>query len=176
MHSINKLSVYFKRIFIASLIITVGNTVVYAQKEFDGIRGTHKWMMFSDAPNSLYHHLADQAYSFLNKRSDHIATYRTLAEWQQRQKWIRTTLIDMLGPFPEKTPLKANITKVINKVDYKVENLVYESQPGFYVTASLFIPTTQKGKKMPAIIYCSGHSESGYRTSSYRRTILNLVK
>lgn len=168
-----------KVVRVAGLTFLIGisdSTDVNAQKEFDGIRGTHKWMMFSDAPNSLYNHLADQAYTFLNKRSDQIASYRTLAEWQQRQKWIRTTLMDMVGPFPERTPLKATIIKVINKEDYKVENLVYESQPGFYVTASLFIPTKQKGKKMPAIIYCSGHSESGYRTSSYRHTILNLVK
>ena len=166
----------FARVLWLGLVISLaGHSAAHAQKEFDGIRGTHTWMMFSDAPNALYHHLADQAYGFLNNRAAHIATLQSLPDWQQRQKWIRTTLMDMVGPFPEKTPLKATITKVINREGYRIENIVYESQPGFYVTASLFLPEKQTNNKSPAVIYCSGHSETGYRALSYQHTILNLV-
>ncbi|ULT40936.1 hypothetical protein KRR40_40490 [Niabella defluvii] len=52
--------------------------------------------------------------------------------------------------------------------------MVYQSQPGYYVTASLFIPAGLGNKKAPAIIYCSGHSDKGYRT--YQQVLLNLVK
>src|SRR5690606_27380288 len=51
------------------------------------------------------------------------------------------------------------------------------SQPGFYVTSSLFIPSSlDNGRKIPAIIYCSGHTSDAYRNKAYQQVILNLVK
>jgi len=101
----------------------------------------------------------------------------SLAEWQQRQEWVRETLLDIVGPFPEKTPLNAKITRTVVKDGFKVEHIVYESQPGFFVTSSLFIPEgLMKNIKAPVVIYCSGHSEDGYRNAVYQNVILNLVK
>ena len=160
---------------VAFLLILAGTEVI-AQKEFDGLRGTHKWMRFTDAPNALYHHVAGQAIERLEKRAGDVSGLKTLDEWKARQKWIRATLMEIAGPFPEKTPLNARITNVIKKDGFTVENIVYESQPGFYVTASLFVPSGLKRReKAPAIIYCSGHTELGYRADGYQNVILNLV-
>lgn len=148
-----------------------------AQKEFDGARSTRHWMMFSDAPNSLYHHLAGQAYDLLDKRQGKIAALRSLEDWKERQEWVRRALAEAVGPFPEKTPLNAKVTRTIDKDGYRVQHILYESRPGFYVTSSLFIPAgLGKGEKAPAVIYCSGHSNSGYRSRTYQHVILNLVK
>jgi hypothetical protein len=70
---------------------------------------------------------------------------------------LRTSLNDVVGPFPPKTPLNAKITRIIEKDGFRVEHIVYESQPGFYVTSSMFIPDGLEGKS-PVVIYCSGHS------------------
>lgn len=145
----------------------------YAQEKLHII---DNWIHFSDAPNSLYHHIADQAYNQLDNRTELIAEIGNLAEWQERQKWIQKTLMDIVGPFPEKTPLNAKILRTINKDNYKVDHIKFESQPGFYVTSSLFIPSGQKTEgKLPAVIYCSGHTADGYH-GSYQQMILNLVK
>jgi hypothetical protein len=73
--------------------------------------------------------------------------------------------------------LNAKVLKIIEKDFYRVEHIVYESQPQFYVTSSLFIPkTVGKKDKAPVVIYCSGHSEDGYRSKVYQHVILNLVK
>lgn len=172
---INKYSSLFKIIFTISLVILLTNDRVKAQDELDVIR--NNWHQFSDAPNSLYHHLTGQAYDLLDKRAGIIAELNSLSEWQQRQKWLRETLLDIVGPFPEKTPLNAKVLRVIDKDDYKVEHIVYESQPGFYVTSSVFIPGgLKKRSNAPAVIYCSGHSNEGYRSTAYQHIILNLVK
>jgi len=131
------------------------------------------WIQFSDAPNSLYHYLSAQAYPLLEKRANEISGLHSLADWQKRQEWLQTELKEVVGPFPPKTPLNAKITRTIKKVGFKVEHIVYESQPGFYVTSSMFIPDGLKGKS-PVVIYCSGHSGNGYR--AYQTQILNLVK
>src|SRR5665213_349429 len=141
------------------LLIIMTSGKIYGQNKFDVISN---WRQFSDASNSLYHYLADQAYVQLAKRDSVVSHLRTLSDWKRRQQWVKKTLIDIVGPFPEKTPLNSRITKTIKKDEYIIENILYESQPGFYVTSSLFIPNGLK-KKAPAIIYCSGHVNGAYR-------------
>jgi hypothetical protein len=165
----------FKIIFPAFLLLFLCSTGK-AQKEFE-LRGTTHWIKFSDAPNSFYHYLASQAFSYLDKRSDKIAELHSLSDWQQRQREVRSILAKVIGAFPSKTPLNAKVTKSIDKDGYKVENIIYESQPDYYVTSALFIPEAKKpGSKMPVVIYCSGHSFDGYRGSGSQHAILNLVK
>lgn len=146
-----------------------------AQAEFDTNRGTRTWMMFTDLPNALYHHLSGQALELVDQRSAGVANISALEDWQKRQEWVRKTLFEAVGPLPQKTPLNARITRTIEKDSYKVQNIVYESQPGLYVTGAIFLPKDlAEDERYPAVIYCSGHSEAGYR--SYQRIFLNLVQ
>jgi hypothetical protein len=183
--NIKKHSGFFRIIFILPLAILMTNVRVKSQNdpnvinELDVIHSQgaggkdNTWIQFSDAQNSLYHFLSGQAYPLLEKRANVVSGLHSLTDWQKRQEWLRTTLKDVVGPFPPKTPLNAKITRTINKDDFKVEHIVYESQPGFYVTSSMFIPDGLRGKA-PVVIYCSGHSDNGYR--AYQTQILNLVK
>jgi len=160
-------------ILILSFILPQINSA-YSQSELDVIRNS--WMGYSDAPNSLYHYLTNQAYDLLNQRENKISELKTVADWQERQKMIRETLLDIVGPFPEKTSLNPRITRTIDKGSYKVQHIIFESMPLFYVTSSLYIPAgINRRNRAPAIIYCSGHSEDGYRSAVYQHVILNLV-
>lgn len=164
-------------LWVGILLVLVGSTKAQdnlKQEDLNVIKG--KWLRFSDASNALYHHLVSQAYGFLNERHDQINDLKSLSDWKARQQSIRGTLDDAIGTFPKKTPLNAKVVKTIKKDGYKVEHIIYESQPEFYVTSSLFIPDGLSGKS-PVVIYCSGHSAIGYRnpTKSQHR-ILNLVK
>lgn len=146
-----------------------------AQNELSVVQDS--WLKYSDAPNSLYHYLTGQAFDLLKERKDTVSRLNTLSDWQQRQSLIKKTLIDIVGTFPMKTPLNAKITSIIKKEGFTIENIVYESQPRFYVSSSMFIPEGHKKKgKLPVIIYCSGHSEEGYRNPVYLHVIANLVK
>ncbi len=64
------------------------------------------------------------------------------------------------GPWPEKTPLHARITGSINRDTYRVENVIFESRPGFLVTANLYIPTNGS-HPLPAVIGTCGHTNNG---------------
>lgn len=146
----------------------------YSQDELDVV--TNKWLTYSQAPDFLYNHITEQAVSLLDRRAEEIAGLGSLSEWKHRQEKLHETLLDIVGPFPEKTPLNARITRTIEKDNFRVEHIIFESQPDFYVTASLFIPAgLKKNTKAPAIIYCSGHSADGYRNITYQQVILNLV-
>jgi len=169
----NKCLVFLRAFFIFTIIALLSNGHLNAQYESDVLRNS--WLQYSDAPNSLYHHLTGEAYHLLDLREEKTSRLSTPEEWQQRQEQIKQAMWDAVGPFPEKTALNPKITGKIVKEGYSIENIIYESLPGFYVTASLFIPDNIK-KPAPAILFCSGHSNIAYRRPLYQLPLLNLVK
>ncbi|MGV3755409.1 MAG: alpha/beta hydrolase family protein [Verrucomicrobiota bacterium] len=88
------------------------------------------------------------------------ANIKTLADWQRERVIAKQQLQEMLGlsPMPEKTDLKANITGRVEHEQFFVENLHYQSMPGLYVTANLYVPKNLT-KKVPAILYVCGHGQ-----------------
>ena len=133
------------------------------------------WKYYSDAENVMYKTSCDLAFKQLSERKSAIARLKSNDDYLKRQVEIKDKLLRLIGPFPEKTPLNARITGEIRKEDYRVQKLVYESLPGYYVTAALFLPEKRKGKA-PAIIYACGHTQDGFRSEVYQHVIINLVK
>jgi hypothetical protein len=86
----------------------------------------------------------------------------SLAEWKAKRSQIRTEFLDMIGlwPLPEKTPLNATTTGSIDREDFVVEKLHYQSRPGLYVTANLWRPRVVK-EKLPAVLLFVGHYNRG---------------
>lgn len=170
-------------------VLLVTGLVGRGQKEFDGLRGTHNWIGLRDAPNALYDLVSTAAYTELDARVRAVSAVHTLAGWRARQRLVRRELQEAVGAFPARTPLKAVVTRTVRGEGYRFQNLVFESQPGYYVTAALFIPDgvgssgeraegVRAGsvRKAPAILYCSGHSDDGYRSPVYMNEILNFVR
>jgi cephalosporin-C deacetylase-like acetyl esterase len=60
------------------------------------------------------------------------------------------------GPRPD---LNVKITGTIRQKGYHIEKLYYESLPGLFVTANLYVPDKTK-KPVPAILYVCGHAEN----------------
>jgi dienelactone hydrolase len=91
-------------------------------------------------------------------------TLRSLADWKAQRPDRLEEYYDMLGlwPLPEKTPLQATVTGTLDRGDYVVENLHYQSRPGLYVTANLYRPAViEPGIRLPAVVYVCGHSPRG---------------
>ncbi len=88
-----------------------------------------------------------------------LADVQSLDNWKQKKPKLRQQLFEMLGldPLPAKTDLKATVTGKLEQADFTVEKLHFQSTPGLYVTADLYLP---KGltKPAPAILYGCGHS------------------
>ena len=92
-------------------------------------------------------------------RSGNLAPYRSLKAWRSARPRLQTELREMLGlaPWPEKTPLDPVITGQIDEEDIRVETLHFQSLPGLYVTANLYLPKHQAGP-FPTILYVCGHA------------------
>ncbi len=74
---------------------------------------------------------------------------------------LKKSLLDAIGGLPtEKTDLHATITARIAGNGYHIEKLIYQSLPGFYVTALVYVP--ENGDKVhPAILVPAGHATNG---------------
>src|SRR4030095_356548 len=66
---------------------------------------------------------------------------------------------EMLGldPLPPRDELRATVTGTLEDEAFRVEKLHFQSLPGLYVTANLYLPK-QASAPVPAILYVCGHS------------------
>jgi hypothetical protein len=73
----------------------------------------------------------------------------------------RRQLFEMLGlwPVPERTELEPEVTGRVTADGFEVEKLHFQSMPGLYVTANLYLPTGLS-EPAPAILYVCGHGAS----------------
>src|SRR5208282_1312611 len=73
---------------------------------------------------------------------------------------VRETLLDILGGLPDYYgPLNARITGRIEAGGYSIEKVLFESLPGFFVTADVYRPA-QPGR-YPGVLLQSGHTQEG---------------
>jgi len=64
----------------------------------------------------------------------------TKEEWEERRAAIRGSLILSLGLPRERTPLNPRITGIYQRDGYRMEKLIFESRPKWYVTANVYVP------------------------------------
>ncbi len=162
-----------KTITILYLLLNICFNFTSAQDEDFNI--LNKWIKWNNQSGMLLHYLNAQAFDYLDLRDKEISKLNTKTDWIERQEKVKEMLMEMVGPFPEKTPLSPRITGVLKKDGYRVEKIIYESMPEFYVTGCLFIPDGIKGKR-PAVIYVSGHTTNAFREPAYQIFIHNLVR
>jgi cephalosporin-C deacetylase-like acetyl esterase len=83
-------------------------------------------------------------------------TFTTEAQVQARAAQVRQQILRNIGGLPAKTPLNARTVATLDRGKYRIEKVIFESQPRFYVTANLYIPNGAKGP-FPAILFPLGH-------------------
>ncbi|WPP53230.1 alpha/beta hydrolase family protein [Catalinimonas niigatensis] len=109
---------------------------------------------------------AEEGAAALEKYS---ATYDDLASWKERANLIREGIWEGLGLSPDfkKTPLKPIIHSKRTYDGYTVENVAFESMPGFFVTGNLYRPSQQQSS-YPAILSAHGHFQGEEYTGRTR--------
>jgi cephalosporin-C deacetylase-like acetyl esterase len=113
--------------------------------------------------------------SLHRQRLERLAALRTRADAEAYVQAVRRQIRESFGPFPEKTPLNARITKVVERDTYRIENVVFESRPGFLVSANLYVP---KGRRfpLPGVVGSCGHSVNGKAIDTYQSFSQGLAR
>ena len=78
--------------------------------------------------------------------------------------------------FPaEKCPLNARVTGTVEREDFTVENVIFNSRPDFPVSANLYIPKNRTGK-VPGVLFLCGHAFEGKFSSTYQAVMISLCR
>lgn len=112
------------------------------------------------APDPLLRWMNQIARQQLQRREDAIAKIRSVADAERRKQWVRKTFLSVIGGLPDYAgPLNPRITGRIQSENYTIEKVIFESLPGFYVTANLYRPN-QAGR-YPGVLLQAGHTQEG---------------
>lgn len=97
-----------------------------------------------------------------------LADLKSRDDWERNRPELRRQFLDMMGlwPLPPRTDLKPVITGKVDAGLFTVEKLHFQSSPGLYVTANLYLPKQAKFPA-PAILYVCGHGPSIVDRISY---------
>jgi dienelactone hydrolase len=101
---------------------------------------------------------------------------RDRADWEQRRQRLVRALSAAMGPVPEKAcALNPRILGVLRRRGYRIERLVFQSQPDVWVTANAYVPDPVRGR-LPAVLVVHGHWAGARRDPVVQARCLGLVK
>ena len=117
---------------------------------------------------ALSESLNETAARYTAARRAAVITINTRAAAIARQAKVRAKVLSLLGPLPEKTPLNAQVLGSTQGDGFRIEKVLFESQPGFRVTALFYIPDGKADTKLPAILMAPGHGATAKRVTTPR--------
>ena len=87
-----------------------------------------------------------------------LADFKTKDDWERKRPELRRRFLEMMGlwPLPPRTDLKPVVTGKVDTEHFTVEKLHFQSRPGLYVTANLYVPKRAQFPA-PAVLYVCGH-------------------
>ncbi len=131
--------------------------------------------IFRDVHGSLPAFLKNKANALLDERERAIARISTTFDLTARQQYFRGRIWSYLGAPPERTPLNARVVGTLDRGDFRIEKVIFESRPGFYVTANLYLPA--KGTApYPAILFPLGHERGAKAHQAWQRCLAGLAR
>ena len=97
----------------------------------------------------------------LAERARTVAGIQTRAAFDQRKTQVRAKILELIGGLPEhRGPVAVKEFGWLAGDGFRVEKLAYESLPGLWVTANLYIPAAGDGP-FPAVLLAPGHEATG---------------
>ncbi|MBW7989844.1 MAG: hypothetical protein FVQ84_07500 [Planctomycetes bacterium] len=142
------------------------NTVTFADENLKVLPDTIKGVK---PVNMMKHYLLSQAQKEFERWKADYEQRKTPEQIVEYQKRLRNKFLEAIGPLPRRTPLKARITGEVHRRGYKVEKIIFESQPKHYVSAALFLPDSRKHKApYPGVLVPCGHSRNGKASEAYQ--------
>ncbi|MGH9617590.1 MAG: alpha/beta hydrolase [Acidobacteriaceae bacterium] len=129
----------------------------------------------NEMPDMLVSYLNRQLNDLADVRNRKRALLKTSEDVQERNAYVREKVVQMLRGFPERSPLDAVTVKTSQKNGYRIENVMFQSRPDFWVTGNLYVPTSGT-PPFPAVISPCGHYPLARMLPQYQSAYISLAK
>ncbi len=94
-----------------------------------------------------------------------------------RQARLRAKFLAAIGGLPERTPLAPRVTGVLARDDWRVEKVLFESRPKFFVTGALFLPDpARRPPPYPGVLIPCGHADNAKASETYQTMAAALAR
>ena len=132
-----------------------------------------------DHSQTFWNYLIDQSNKLDKKRAQRLANaLKTQVDLQKYLRSLQDHYLQLLGPFPSKTPLKPQIKGEVIGDGFRVQKVLFESWPNHHVPALIYLPDLdpiQHGP-WPGILFACGHSNNGKAYISYQKSCALLAQ
>ncbi|MFM7058649.1 MAG: acetylxylan esterase [Planctomycetota bacterium] len=126
------------------------------------------------AAAALYPQLQAKALLACDQRDAAYAALKTADDVKQWVQERRHFFLEQLGPLPPRSPLNARTVRTIDADGYRIECVIFDSQPGHRITANLYLPSA--AAPVPAVVVSSGHSRTAKTADYNQRFALQMVR
>jgi cephalosporin-C deacetylase-like acetyl esterase len=117
-------------------------------------------LLAADASGDLLRWMDRTAQAQLDARGKQIEAIRTKEQAVARQREVRSKILELIGGLPDYDgPLNSRVTGLIAADGFRIEKVVFESLPRFYVTGNLYV--SDKPGKHAGVLFTLGHWEQG---------------
>ena len=161
------------RVYMACFLACLFSVPALAQQS-DDLNFASGLEQFHNIRRMLPSYLNNIGFRMLAERKRRVEYLATIEDVNKRRSYVREQMLKDLGGFPDRTPLNARVVGVLERPGYRIEKVIFESQPHFYVTANLYLPKTGH-PPYPAILYPLGHERGGKTNPTWQQMLGSLA-
>ncbi len=160
-----------RRDAITGILAALAAPRLQAQQQLDFLRDLGE---YQDIRQMLPGDLKRRAHALLDERKRTVEGITTQRQVDERRAYVRKVMTEAVGGFPERTPLNPRVTGVLDRPAYKIEKIIFESRPNFFVTANLYLPKSGQAP-YPAVLFPLGHEAGGKSHDYWQRMLITLA-
>ena len=138
--------------------------------QFEDLQSYTPGTWYRNLNMSLYKYIEHMSEDFFKKgdsiREKVIAKEEFLKYQQNMKEVFKSSIGDI--PYDSSLPLNSVTTGVTEEDDLTIEKVIFESRPGVYVTANLYLPKNRKAK-CPGVLFQPGHAQNGKFSEDYQK-------
>ncbi|MBM4017000.1 MAG: hypothetical protein FJ288_01520 [Planctomycetes bacterium] len=123
---------------------------------------------------TLRDYLLKECAKCFDDRRKAVEALQTPEQVMARSKAMREAFLAAIGTLPERTPLNARTLATLDRPNFRIEKVIYESRPGHHVTANLYVPKSGK-PPFPGVLVPCGHSANGKAMEAYQTMSMLLA-
>ncbi|MBN1554670.1 MAG: acetylxylan esterase [Phycisphaerae bacterium] len=125
-------------------------------------------------PTMLQDYLIARTREVSEARAERLSRIKTRAAAAAYVAEVRKKIARCFGVFPKRTPLNPRVICESVRDGYTRQNLLFESRPGYLVSACLYIPDGRG--KVPCVLAPCGHDNAGKAGNTYQSFCIGLAK
>jgi len=134
-----------------------------------------KYELLNRYPRMVHQWFVHRVRQAEQRKLRRLDSLQTKADAEAYVKSVQARIRTCFGRQPKRTPLNPRVTGVVERDAYRIENVIFDSRPGFPVTANLYIP---KGRELPlpGVVGTCGHSANGKAAEAYQSFAQGLAR